>query len=120
METLFNHHFPDPVNNSFPVFLYGKVLWLQTNDITYLEGEGNYTFIHTLSSKKYLVSKNLKTVQGILNAGFLRVHKSYMINPEHVASRPEEDLIELSCGKRISIARKRMRETQEMLAGVRI
>jgi two-component system LytT family response regulator len=116
MKTLFNRTFSNA--NSFPVILVGKVLWLRARDITYLEGEGNYTFIHTSGSKKYLVSKTLKFVEETLNAGFIRVHKSYMINPVHILSRPESDQIELSCGRRIPIARRRIRETHEMLCHV--
>ena len=119
-----NHHFPQAVRHTaekitsmIPVFTYKKVIWLEAHEITYLEGEGNYTYIHTKQGKKHLVSKNLKTIDEILDAGFLRVHKSYMVNPYHLVSRLTNDVLLMSCGKQIPIARRRIRETQELLAG---
>jgi two-component system, LytTR family, response regulator len=103
--------------NTIPVYQFGEVLWVKAYDITHLQGEGNYTFICTRSGKRYLVSKTMKTVQDMLQVEFLRVHKSYLVNPYHVRSR-WLDSIQLSCGKNIPIARRRIRETNEMLAAL--
>jgi two-component system LytT family response regulator len=104
-------------NNNIQVYILGKAHWLAAHEITYLEGDGNYTYIYTRRGKRYLVSKNMKTIQETLNAGFLRVHKSYTINPYHLVARLQSDMLLLSCGKEIPIARRRIRETHEMLAG---
>ena len=101
--------------NSITVYMPGRTLSVLAYDITHLEGEGNYTFVCTRGGKRYLVSKNLKVVQEMLDANFLRIHKSYMINPYHVVDRLS-DSIQLSCGKVIPIARRRCRETHETLA----
>jgi DNA-binding LytR/AlgR family response regulator len=48
--------------------------------IIMLEGEGNYTVFH------------LRTYEEILQAkGFLRVHKSFMVNPKYVVDYRTED-----------------------------
>ena len=114
-QTLGSNQIEEKNTNSFPVHLLGRILWVQAHEISYLQGEGNYTFICTKSGKRYLVSKNLKTVQETLDADFVRVHKSYMVNPNHVTARLFES-IQMSCGKSIPIARRRIRETHEMFA----
>jgi DNA-binding LytR/AlgR family response regulator len=95
------------------VYKFGKALSVKASDITCLEGVGNYTFVYT-RHEKHLVSKCLKEVQEELSSDFLRIHKSYSINARHIASR-WPDYIHLSCGKVIPIARRRIRETHEIL-----
>jgi two-component system, LytTR family, response regulator len=99
--------------HAITVYKFGKPLIVKANDITYLEGVGNYTFVYT-RNEKHLVSKCLKEVQDELSSDFLRIHKSYTINARHIASR-WPDYIHLSCGKVIPIARRRIRETHEIL-----
>lgn len=94
-----------------------KVLLLQVSDITYMQGDGNYTFVYTISGQRYLVSKTMKTILSILDIDFLRIHKSYTINPDHLVSRIHTDRVLLRCGQQLPIARRRICEIQEILAG---
>ncbi|MCF0038740.1 LytR/AlgR family response regulator transcription factor [Dyadobacter fanqingshengii] len=103
--------------NLIAVHMNGKILWVSAREITHLEGEGNYTYIHTRQGKKHLVSKTLKVVMEILNVEFIRIHKSYIVNPMYVTAQIEPDTLLLSCGRKVPIARRRMREIQEMLVG---
>ena len=80
-----------------------------------MQGDGNYTFVYTNQGKRYLISKTMKTLLKILDAGFLRVHKSYTVNPDHVVSRLESDKLLLSSGLQIPIARRRVKETEQSL-----
>lgn len=99
------------------VHVSGKALWLPACEITHMQGEGNYTYVYTRQGKRYLVSKSLKNVQEALQADFLRIHKSYIVNPQFVAARLEADLLLLSCGHKVPIARRRIREIEELLTG---
>jgi two-component system LytT family response regulator len=103
--------------NVVTVHLGTKILLLPASEITYLQGDGNYTFVYTIFGKRYLVSKTMKTIQGILDTEFLRIHKSYMINPGHLVSRIDIDRVLLSCGQQLPIARRRISVIQELLAG---
>ena len=82
-----------------------------------MEGEGNYTFIHTLTGKKYLVSKSLRLVHLMINSDFLRIHKSYLVNPIHVYKRSLH-AVELTGGKIIPIARRRAKDVHTSLLDV--
>jgi DNA-binding LytR/AlgR family response regulator len=103
-----------PVKSSFiNVQKLGRSLPVSASDITHLEGEGNYTFICT-HLNRYLVSKCLKTIQEMLEVDFVRVHKSYMVNVGHIKSI-WSDNVQLTCGKNIPIARRRVKEAHEAL-----
>ena len=97
------------------VYHYGKVQWLHTDEITHLRGEGNYTYITMRSGHKYLICKTLKTVQATAQRNFLRVHKSFVINPEHIMIRLEADVLLMKCGTKVPIARRRIREMDTLL-----
>jgi two-component system, LytTR family, response regulator len=58
---------------------------IDLNDIIAFEAEESYTHVHTID-KKYIVSKNLKHFETILdqNNDFFRVHKSWLINLKHL------------------------------------
>ncbi len=98
------------------VHLLGQILWLKPEEITCLEGEGNYTFIYTNRGKRYLVSKTLKSLTENLDKCFLRVHKSYMINTDYIAERLDDDrIIRMSCGKEVIVSRRKTKEIAEIL-----
>lgn len=97
------------------VYHYGKILWLQTSEITHLRGEGNYTYITMRSGTRYLICKTLKIVQETAQRNFLRVHKSFVINPEHIMIRLEADVLLMKCGTKVPIARRRIREMDTLL-----
>ncbi|XMB68008.1 LytTR family DNA-binding domain-containing protein [Mycoplasmatota bacterium zrk1] len=55
-------------------------LIIKPYDIVFVESFGNDIFCHT-SNGKYLIRERLYEVEGLFNEnGFLRVHKSYVIN----------------------------------------
>ena len=57
----------------------------KNNEITYLEAAVNYTIFHLNDGKKVVSSFTLKKYEeDIRLTGFLRVHKSYLLNPEYV------------------------------------
>ncbi|MGV3601368.1 MAG: LytR/AlgR family response regulator transcription factor [Dyadobacter fermentans] len=104
-------------HDSFPVYYFGKLVSVKIREITYLEGEGNYTFIHTLAGKRHMVSKTLKVVQQIMDAGFVRIHKSYLVNPENVAGRLSHE-IQLRDGKLFPISRRKCKEIHLALSDI--
>jgi len=102
--------------SSISVQSMGRTIYLAPEVITFLEGEGNYTFIYTNTGKKYLVSKTLKSLAGQLNPNFMRVHKSYLVNSDYVVARLEDDrMLKLSCGKEVVVSRRKIKEITGML-----
>lgn len=58
---------------------------IDLNDIIYCEACDSYTKIHTDEPKVHLISKPLKEYDELLSdKGFYRVHKSYLVNVNHI------------------------------------
>ncbi len=110
--------FLSPVNRLI-VQNNGRNLVVLTSEITCLEGQGNYTFLHTRDGKRYLVSKTLKNYEKILDATmFLRVHKSSIINLKYlqeICVEPDR-CVRLKCGREVCISRRKMQEVCEAIS----
>jgi two-component system, LytTR family, response regulator len=84
---------------------------LDIEDIMYLEGENNYTVFYTLG-KKHIVSKTLKEYEELLlDSGFMRIHKSSIINMKHLKQYSVKEMeVIMSDKKTLSISRRRATE----------
>lgn len=119
MKTSINHPFSPILRpartkkaNLVEVMSHGKTLVVQGQDITHLQGAGNYTFVHTQQGKKYLVCKTMKTLQVGLPDNFVRVHKSYIVNALYVTSRVHPLFLLLNSGIKVPIARRRIHQVK--------
>jgi DNA-binding LytR/AlgR family response regulator len=73
------------------------------DDILFAEASNNYCVIHT-AQKKYVLSVTLKTVAARLETlHFIRIHRSYMINPKHIVE-VGEGFVQLA-GHKLPISR---------------
>ncbi len=99
-----------------------RTISIAVEDILYLQGECNYTFLHTRDRKRYLVSKTLKVFERTLSPDlFLRIHKSYLVNLAYVHLSPMTSAryVCLLDGREIAISRRRVRGTILQLARYR-
>ncbi len=70
-------------------YRYTKIAY---QSILYLKADGNHTYIQTIE-KKHIVKNSLQNVIEIFNAEkFIRVHRSYAINMNHLTSFNESTL----------------------------
>lgn len=84
------------------------------DEIVWLEGSGNYTFIHTRDKRRYLMAKTLKMFQKELTGtAFARIHKSHAVNLTHVRTIDfgANACVELAGGQTLDIARRRLKPT---------
>lgn len=70
-----------------------SLIFIDTNKISYIKGEGSYAEVFCINGTKNLVSRNLKNFEDILyiDNRFLRVHKSYIVNLMQVVSFNKSD-----------------------------
>jgi two-component system LytT family response regulator len=101
------------------VLYMGHSLYLTKEMITCLEGDGNYTFIHTTEGKRYLVSKTLKALDLELQHLFVRVHKSFLVNLDYIVSKMNEGrTLKMACGKEVLVSRRKSKEVSNHLINV--
>ena len=69
------------------------LLFLDTNKIMYIKGEGAYSEVFCNDRTKQLISRNLKNFEDILcsDSRFLRIHKSYIVNFNFVTAYNKSD-----------------------------
>jgi two-component system LytT family response regulator len=73
-----------------------------------LEGDGNYTRLFFDNDKPLLTSKTLKDFEEILAMhGFIRIHRSHLVNKQFVESVLFEGYIEMKDKSKIEISRRR-------------
>lgn len=90
-------------------------------DIIYLQAESNYTTFFLASGKKIVVGKTLKTYAELLDEHtFLRVHQSYLINPEYLKEFVKTDggYLLLKGGEKIPVSVRRRTLVMEYLQGL--
>ena len=98
----------------------GAVLtWIRADDILWVEAAGNYVEI-VLTSRRLLQRQSLSVMEKTLaGAGFLRIHRSRLVNPGHVravASRGNGDFtLTMANGAAISGSRRWRRVVVEAL-----
>jgi two-component system, LytTR family, response regulator len=87
-------------------------------DIIHCKAEVNYTHFFFTSSRKLLVIKTLKEYEELLNeCNFIRVHKSHLINLQHVKdyTRGEGGTVTMSDGTVIDVSRRKKEEFLQRL-----
>jgi two-component system LytT family response regulator len=58
-----------------------NIYLVDLQNITHFESDGCYTYVHTTTGDRILISKTLREFDDMLiDSGFYRVHKSYLIN----------------------------------------
>lgn len=95
----------------------GKLLFLDPNDILFLESDGNYCTIHTTSNKKIVLTKKLKEVGAKLSEEqFFRIHNSYIVNLGKIKEYLKSDgYVILENNHRIPVSRQKKSEFLDKL-----
>jgi two-component system LytT family response regulator len=90
---------------------------ISINSIIAIEAQESYCFIHT-ESKKYMVSKNLKSFEIMLDSltNFVRVHKSWIINLNEMVNYSKSNLvINLTNGIVAKLSKYKKAEFEDLL-----
>jgi two-component system LytT family response regulator len=95
----------------------GKLLFLDVDDIIYIESDGNYSTLFLQDQKKIVVTKKLKEVNAVLPEHyFFRIHNSYIINLNKIkAFIKNEGYVIMDSDHKIPVARQRKSDFLEKL-----
>ena len=83
---------------------------VQLKEILYCEASGSYTNFHFIDGHRMVSAKPIYEYEELLsNAGFVRIHKSYLVNLEHIKEyfRGEGGTILLCTGKQLDVSRRK-------------
>lgn len=84
------------------------IRYVDITNIVRLQAERNYTRFYFDDGKSYLVAKTLLEFEKTLkNCGFLRVHKSHLVQHRKVKAYDREGILELSDGSQIEVSRRK-------------
>lgn len=122
-QVLFRHFLQNLSSGSREKF---KLALADVNDIKYvaldeiirLQADSNYTHIFLKDKKPFVSAKTLKEYDEILEGHrFLRVHKSHLVNPQHITQYDRSGLLTLSDGSVVEVSRRKKEYVMEALRG---
>ncbi|QDW23840.1 LytR/AlgR family response regulator transcription factor [Pedobacter sp. KBS0701] len=105
------NHFHRQMNmervNKIAVSSLSGIVFINLDDILYVEASSNYSILVLLNGEKVIISKTLKDVQEILeDRNFFRIHRQYIINLNKVKFFNKNDcLLTLENNKQLQVAR---------------
>jgi DNA-binding LytR/AlgR family response regulator len=70
----------------------GTTIPLQLSTIIFIRARGPYSEINLINGKGYITTQTLKSLNSQLNDSFIRVHKSYIVNREHITCYSQKKL----------------------------
>ncbi len=89
-------------------------LRLALKHIVKIEGERNYSYIYLSDNTKELSSKTLGYFEDILaDKGFIRCHRSFLVNRFHIDSIQNQDSFLLKDSSRVPISRRKKSDAKK-------
>ena len=85
-------------------------------NVVLLEGNANYITLYLESGRKEILSHTLKFYETYLkNHGFLRVHRGYLINPQHVKKYCYDNyVVTMNGGQQAAISRRKVNKLKNV------
>lgn len=73
------------LKNRIAVPMAGGFEFIEIDDILYCQSQNNYTLLFMTDNRKMTLSKTLKEFENLLDKYFfIRIHKSFLINPNYI------------------------------------
>ncbi len=93
----------------FSVTIGDRIMLIPDSDITFFNAESKCTFLHT-AGKDYIIPFTMNELEDKLDPGmFVRVHRSYIVNLEHIESVSKwfagRLLVRMNNGRDITVSR---------------
>ncbi len=87
----------------------GKLVFLNIDDILFIESDGNYSTLILTNNQKMVVTKKIKEVNALLPENiFFRIHNSYIINLNKIKEFVKNDgYVVMESNDKIPVARQR-------------
>lgn len=87
------------------------LIFVRPDEIIYATADGNYTIVHLSKKRQSKVLRQLKEVEILLpHESFTRIHRSHVINLEHVIRLGNKETVMMTDGVELALARDRKAE----------
>ena len=105
-----------PENFKLALSTMEGVSFFEPSSILYCEAENNYTRFIFSNHKPIIISRTLGEYEEILSEhGFVRIHKSYLVNKKYITKVDREGMLWMIDGKSLSVSRRRKEAVMELL-----
>lgn len=96
----------------------GRTHTVAPSEIAWCQADDNYTALHLVDERRLVSARTLKDYDEMLTPfGFIRVHKSALVNRRHVDGLDAEGRVRLRNGVRVDVSRRRLEEVARELRG---
>ena len=115
---------PEKQNKKIILKTQESIFLLHVNEIIHCASDGSYTVFETTDGQRIMVSRILKDYDELLSgSGFLRVHRSHLINLRHIRRFDRQDggSVVMTNGVEVPVSsggRERLMELFEELTGL--
>ena len=102
--------------NKIPLNKAEGIEFVFPNQIIYCKSDGSYTTI-VLEKRKVVITKSLREMEEVLQKyGFLRVHKSYLINLSHILEYVRHDggYLKMDNGDKVAVSRRKKDQLMQL------
>ncbi len=116
---MYNLHVKDKKDFKLALPTLKGIFFYKPEEIIRLEGESNYTKFFFSNKTSLLTTHTIKTYEEILvNFGFIRVHKSHLVNKAHVINYTYDGMLTMADASKVEISRRRKEDVMEQLKAV--
>ena len=85
-------------------------------EVVWCEADVNYTNLHLADERRFVSARTLKDYEDMLAPlGFLRTHRSYLVNRSHIDHLDRGGFVVLRNGRRVEVASRRREEVARAL-----
>lgn len=92
--------------------------FVDPHDVVWCEADVNYTNLHLQDERRFVSARTLKDYEDMLTPlGFLRTHRSYLVNRAHIDHLDKAGFVVLRNGRRVEVASRRKEDVARALAG---
>ncbi|MBP1838448.1 LytR/AlgR family response regulator transcription factor [Formosa algae] len=104
-------------NHRISINTDGKLIFVEIDDILFVESDGNYSTIFLKDNQKIVLTKKLKEVNTILPEHvFFRIHNSYIVNLNKIKEYiKNEGYVVMQSNHKIPVARQRKSDFLEKI-----
>lgn len=94
----------------------GRTHAVAPEQIAWCQAADNYTHLHLADDRRFVSARTLKDYDEMLAPfGFIRVHKSALVNRRHVDGLDAEGRVRLRNGVRVEVSRRRLEDVEREL-----